>query len=200
MDQYTARQAYSLEYTVFSAVRPPSSSESTIQALKELQSSSGAILTAGAGLAIDNSSFLPTTSYSQENANPSGVNNAVNQETPNPQVILAQIAGSTQAAFVLTVSGTLTIGTYVAPTLEATTSSTLFEIKARVRTVSSSGSVIIALRKNNSVFGYLSIPVNSHTGLITSSSITSLKNDQVDIDIISAGTGTKDLSVFVRVQ
>lgn len=105
------------------------------------------------------------------------------------------------AAFVLTVSGTLTVANSVAPTLEATNASKLIEIKARVRTVSSSGSVVIRVKKNTISIGTVTILANQFTGLTSfSSAINFGKNDQVDIDITSAGVGAKDLSVFIRVQ
>jgi hypothetical protein len=62
--------------------------------------------------------------------------------------------------------------------------------------------VVITPKLNGVAIATVTIPAGQYTGLTPAppSSINFSKNDQVDIDITNAGTGAKDLSVFVRVK
>jgi hypothetical protein len=103
--------------------------------------------------------------------------------------------------FVFTVTGDLTDGTFSAPTLEATGTETVNELKARVRTASTSGAITITIKKNTVSIGTITIAQDAYTGTTTVTDlVTLIKNDQMDMDITDAGTGSADLSVFVRVK
>jgi hypothetical protein len=103
--------------------------------------------------------------------------------------------------FVFTVTGDLTDGTFSAPTLEATGTETVNELKARVRTANTSGAITITVKKNTVSIGTITIAQDAYTGTTTVTDlVTLIKNDQMDMDITDAGTGSADLSVFVRVK
>jgi hypothetical protein len=103
-----------------------------------------------------------------------------------------------KSAFVFTIVGTLSVTNSAAPTLVATTDVTLTEIYVRLRTASSSGSVAFRINNNGSAISTVSIGSGYLTGSTTLAGLTMTKNDRLDIDVTSAGTGAADASVFVR--
>jgi hypothetical protein len=131
-----------------------------------------------------------------------GAVNPLTENSNSSQALPSQPVTAFNSAFVFTVTSTLAAGTNAAPTLEASDDKVLVEMKARIRTTSSSGNVVITPKLNGVAIGTITILQGSLTGLTVapSSAITFKKNDTVDIDITNAGTGAKDLSVFIRVK
>ena len=76
---------------------------------------------------------------------------------------------------------------------------TIVMSKASLGTVSSSGNVVVNVKKNGTTAHTLTLSSGTNVSTVTTT-VSVAANDYLTVDVTGAGTGAKDLVVMVRIE